>query len=127
VRLGLGIDISMESLRMARLNNRIHNEFAQADAHTLPILSKSLDALVAYDVVEHLDQIEVAIKEWKRCLKPAGKILLHAPVLGGNKLRGWLLRRIARAFRHPTWNRPEKDGHFAENLLNKDQLVDNND
>lgn len=49
-------------------------------ADKIPIKSNSVDYVVASAILEHLVFEKEAIKEWKRILKPGGKIFLAVPI-----------------------------------------------
>jgi SAM-dependent methyltransferase len=46
---------------------------------TFPFRPNSFDAILAQHVVEHLPEIHNALREWKRLLKPNGRIALATP------------------------------------------------
>lgn len=50
-----------------------------ADALNLPFRSKSFDFINANQIIEHVDGAIYALSEWKRLLKPQGKIRLCLP------------------------------------------------
>ena len=50
-----------------------------ADAMNLPLSSKSFDALIAMDMLEHLPDDNAALREFHRVLKPGGRVLLTVP------------------------------------------------
>ncbi len=50
-----------------------------ADALSLPISGSYLDALCAFDVLEHLENDAAALREWHRALKPGGWLVLTVP------------------------------------------------
>lgn len=50
-----------------------------ADAHHLPFKDKSLGFLIASEIIEHLNEPEVAAKEIWRVLKPGGKAIVSTP------------------------------------------------
>jgi len=52
-----------------------------ADAHALPFISGSMDSILLLEVLEHLKNPEVAIKEAFRVLKPEGILLVSVPFL----------------------------------------------
>lgn len=55
-----------------------HAEFAQMDAYRLPFVEE-FDAMGAFDVLEHLDNDQLALKEMYRATAPGGGILLTVP------------------------------------------------
>ena len=46
---------------------------------TLPFRDASFDAIIAQHAIEHLPDVDVALREWKRLLKPNGRIALATP------------------------------------------------
>jgi SAM-dependent methyltransferase len=46
---------------------------------TLPFRANAFDALIGQHVVEHLPDVDVALREWKRVLKLHGRIALATP------------------------------------------------
>lgn len=46
---------------------------------TLPFRANAFDAIIGQHVVEHLPAIDAALREWKRLLKPNGRIALATP------------------------------------------------
>ena len=54
--------------------------FAQiGEDNRLPFRSHSFDALLAQHVVEHLADLDDALREWSRVLKPGGRLALATP------------------------------------------------
>jgi len=51
----------------------------QADARSLPVESASRDLLVAFDVLEHIDEDHLAAAEVHRVLRPGGTALIAVP------------------------------------------------
>lgn len=50
-----------------------------ADAHHLPFKDQSLELLTASEIIEHLNEPEVAAREIWRVLKPGGKAIVSTP------------------------------------------------
>jgi 2-polyprenyl-6-hydroxyphenyl methylase / 3-demethylubiquinone-9 3-methyltransferase len=74
----VGLETSGEALRLAVRHDRIG--YARADLETsLPLEGGKFDALVALDVIEHLNNREQFLDEARRLLKPNGILLLSAP------------------------------------------------
>ena len=55
----------------------------KADIITLDLPDNSIDEMLAFHVIEHLDFVgfEKAIKNWYRMLKPGGKLIIECPDL----------------------------------------------
>ena len=51
----------------------------RGDATALPLDDASLDLVVAYDVLEHLDDDDAAVREVRRVLRPGGRYLVAVP------------------------------------------------
>ena len=68
----------------------------KSDLRTLPIKSDSADAVAAIHVLEHFYHWEVpdVLKEWKRILKPGGKLILELPSM--DKVMGYIAQCIAK-------------------------------
>lgn len=66
----------------------------KADLRALPILSDSADAVAAIHVIEHFYAWEVfdILTEWKRILKPGGKLILELPCL--DKVFGYIAQCV---------------------------------
>ncbi|MFA4948437.1 MAG: class I SAM-dependent methyltransferase [Candidatus Krumholzibacteriia bacterium] len=71
----VGIDISQEQLDRNRgLTNRIHGDIQSYD---LP--ERSFDAIVCWDVLEHLEKPEAALERFNRAIRESGIIILSSP------------------------------------------------
>ena len=51
------------------------------DAHAIPLPDKSQDAVVAFNLIEHLHSPHIFVEEVKRVLRPQGRILITAPFI----------------------------------------------
>lgn len=75
----LGLDLSLQMLRRAQRKCAqldLPAELAQADAHELPLVSRSADLVVTMGIVQHLHSPHIAIQELARVLKTHGKLLI---------------------------------------------------
>jgi len=73
----VGVDFSDQALE--RCQRRGLSELARGDATKLPLGDATADALVATDILEHLEDDRAALIEWKRVLKPGGHLVLTVP------------------------------------------------
>lgn len=73
----VGIDFSLPFLKTAK--NYVKNDVVLADAHYLPFACNSFDFIVASEVIEHLTHVTKVLDEFKRVLKPKGKLLIQTP------------------------------------------------
>lgn len=74
----VGIDTSLDAIRFTR--DRGHT-VKKGSALKLPFPAASFDAVLLLDVIEHIKNDSLVIKEAKRVLKPGGVIVLTAPAL----------------------------------------------
>ncbi|MGE5620909.1 MAG: class I SAM-dependent methyltransferase [Sphingomonadaceae bacterium] len=76
-RLAVGVDLSPEGLRLARLGGRA--SVLGARVESLPFRAGSFDAIVAQHLIEHLHYPLEAMREWHRVLRPGGVLALVTP------------------------------------------------
>ena len=69
-----------------------------ADAADLPFEDDSFDLIFSSNVLEHVEQLDVAFKEMKRVLAPGG-VMIHSMPTGTWKIVQLLLRPIASAMK----------------------------
>jgi SAM-dependent methyltransferase len=70
-------DRSVEALRFAR--SRGVAAVACCDALSVPIASNSVDLVLAFDILEHVEDDAGALDELTRVLKPGGAAAIHVP------------------------------------------------
>ena len=70
-------DRSIEALRFAR--SRGVEAVACCDALSIPIANDSVDLVLAFDILEHVDNDAGALDELTRVLKPGGAAAIHVP------------------------------------------------
>lgn len=73
-----GLDFRHDVARLARSRSG-QGQFIVANATRLPFRSESLDVVVAQHVVEHLSNPEIALSEWRRVLRPHGRLAVMTP------------------------------------------------
>lgn len=77
----IGSDLSGSVLEVARkMGGDVH--YRRADVYELPFADYSFDAVVSFDVWEHLERPVDAFKEAHRVLKPGGLLHFFAPIEG---------------------------------------------
>ncbi len=97
-----GIEISLDDLRWAKQHPRLPDngepsscqiDLINADASLLPFPKNSFDAVVSINVFEHIEKVDLALKEIYRVLKPSGLAYLHLPPYyspWGPHLENWI-------------------------------------
>jgi len=91
----VGLDVSRLFLDYARGRNS-QLIFVQGSLTDLPFDDNSFDAAGSYNVIEHLRDIDQAIAEMSRVVKPGGLIFINAPNLLTPKYPLHILRRRQR-------------------------------
>jgi len=79
----IGIDLSVNQIREARSRGGGVCGFARATALNLPFEASTFDAVLTCLVLEHVDDLDSAIGEVARVLRPGGRfvLLLNHPLL----------------------------------------------
>jgi SAM-dependent methyltransferase len=76
----LGLDVSAEALRFARLNYSLPNAgFLQASCAALPFQGGSFDLVTMFEVIEHIKEWRECLLEIRRVLAPAGQCVISTP------------------------------------------------
>lgn len=75
--LAIGVDLSEEALKFCRL--RGHKKLCLADSKNLPFKINSFDIVNASNLLEHLDDDDIALQEFFRILKPNGILVVTVP------------------------------------------------
>jgi ubiquinone/menaquinone biosynthesis C-methylase UbiE len=77
------VDLSLKNL--ARIRSSIHSEdigrtgFVLGDALRIPFQDNSFDAVVASEVLEHLNVPASCVREFYRVVKPNGRVIISTP------------------------------------------------
>lgn len=78
-----GIDISTPAINFT--NQLLGRDVAHwADASNLPFPDEAFDIVVASEVIEHMNDLEGTLSEWKRVLTKDGKLIITTPKAGFN-------------------------------------------
>lgn len=78
----IGIDISADSVAYAKEKFSVNNvEFKEGSITKIPLEDKSIDVLVSFETIEHVDDEaqNLAMKEYKRVLKDDGILFISSP------------------------------------------------
>jgi ubiquinone/menaquinone biosynthesis C-methylase UbiE len=79
----VAIDINEIALSCSKLRSRKYRSeemrYYAADAHNLPFASDTFDAIIAYEVLHHMEHVELALAELYRVLRPGGRIFTYEP------------------------------------------------
>lgn len=73
----VGTDFSEEALKFCM--RRGHTRLCKADAAALPFPDQQFDIITALDVIEHLDDDVVALRELRRTMRPGGLLIVSVP------------------------------------------------
>jgi SAM-dependent methyltransferase len=77
----IGLDISERALARARAHGT--RLTLLGDVEDLPVRSDSVDAVIFFDVLEHVKRPEVLLAEAARVLRPGGRLHAFVPCEGG--------------------------------------------
>jgi SAM-dependent methyltransferase len=76
----VGVDRAPEAINFARANYGLPNlRFEQASCEALPHPGGSFDLVVAFEVIEHLENWREFLLEARRVLAPAGQLIISTP------------------------------------------------
>lgn len=76
----VGVDVSGEAVEHARRRYRADRlEYRQADCLALPFEDGAFDAIVSFETLEHLEDHDGLMAEFRRVLAPDGFLLLSSP------------------------------------------------
>jgi SAM-dependent methyltransferase len=86
-----GTDVSTYALERARA--RLPQlDLHEAPATALPFATARFDLVTAFDVLEHVPELEAAVAELHRVLRPGGHLVVSVPVYDGPL--GWLVHLL---------------------------------
>jgi 2-polyprenyl-3-methyl-5-hydroxy-6-metoxy-1,4-benzoquinol methylase len=75
-----GIDISQETVNYARSTYTHPNlRFIQSDIRSLPFHSNVFDTVVAFEILEHIEEHDLFLSETKRVLPSGGTLIISTP------------------------------------------------
>ncbi|MEM3714970.1 MAG: class I SAM-dependent methyltransferase [Nitrososphaeria archaeon] len=120
----IGVDISRKMMRLAleiakKKNLKSKVSYVVCDAENLPFRDTSFDLILCYDLLEHLPNPSLCIKEFGRTLLKDGHVIIYTLNRNYKYTFDWLLERI---FYKWLQKRRIKVGHFPEKYLNINEL-----
>ena len=74
----IAVDISDAALRYAK-DAYARPDFVRASATMVPLADKSVDAVTAFEVIEHLEAYEEFLDECQRVIRPNGSLFVSSP------------------------------------------------
>jgi len=77
-----GVDVSLVALNIARKSFKNLLFYKVQEGGTIPLKDRTVDCILAIDVIEHVYDTEYMFNEFARILKPGGKILISTPYCG---------------------------------------------
>jgi len=76
----LGVDVDEASVAHAnRKYGSSSLKFLAGDACSVPMEDQSVDAVVSFETIEHVEDQDTMIKEFKRVLRPGGLVIISSP------------------------------------------------
>ncbi|MEM4989466.1 glycosyltransferase [Collimonas sp. H4R21] len=76
----IGVDISEEAVEHAKNRYQKKNlEYRVGSCASIPLPDASVDMIVSFETIEHHDQHEEMMQEFKRVLRPNGVVLISSP------------------------------------------------
>lgn len=78
----IGIDVAKSAIKLAQKKHKKSKFYITKDGGKLPLKERSIDFIIAADVIEHAFYTQELLNEFGRILKPGGKLLLSTPYHG---------------------------------------------
>jgi ubiquinone/menaquinone biosynthesis C-methylase UbiE len=94
-RVSVGVDVNPQELRKAD-RTEIYQNLIQADSAKLSLPDNEFDTVLCNSVLEHIENVDSALTEICRVLKPSGKFIFTVPseYLSGHFLFAQMFERI---------------------------------
>jgi ubiquinone/menaquinone biosynthesis C-methylase UbiE len=92
-----GMDISTKMLRDARYSCK-KSKLVRADAESMPFFNDFFDSIIVISVIQFLPTLKTALMEFKRILKPNGKLAIIAFNEKGRNFKKFFINKDERDF-----------------------------
>jgi len=80
VKKAIGVDVSMEAISHAKNKYSSANiEFIHSSAINIPIEDNCIDVIVSFETIEHIEDHEKLLSEFKRVLRKNGLLIISTP------------------------------------------------
>lgn len=86
------IGLDLDSRRLARARSRPYRVLMQGSLTTIPLADATLDGIASVETLEHVSDLDGALKEFSRCLRPQGHLVITAPSVTLRSL--WQMRQM---------------------------------
>ena len=88
------VGLDLDKTRLGRARNHPYLSVVQGSISSLPFAQESLTGIMCLETLEHILDLPVVLKEFHRCLRPAGYLLISMPSV---TLRSrWQMKRSGR-------------------------------
>jgi SAM-dependent methyltransferase len=77
--VGIDVDSAAIGHAVARYAPRPNLRYMQASCSALPLATGSIDLIVSFETIEHLDGQEAMLTEFRRVLAPTGALVISSP------------------------------------------------
>ena len=75
-----GVDVSLDTIKQAKTKYQRSNlDFRIGDCREIPIADSSVDAVVSFETIEHINEQDQFLSEIKRVLRPDGILVISSP------------------------------------------------
>jgi ubiquinone/menaquinone biosynthesis C-methylase UbiE len=87
--------LDLDSTRLIRARTHPYLSIVQGSVTSLPFAKKSLSGIICIETLEHILDMKAALKEFYRCLRPNGYLLISMPSVTLRSL--WEMNRSKKA------------------------------
>ncbi len=75
----VGFDVAPDAVEQARSATAGRAEIEVADIRSLPLPDDAVDVVVCFEVIEHIERRDEALREFARVIRPGGALLISSP------------------------------------------------